>query len=158
DLVPLLPRIEDETGIKLQFDYIGTLDGTQQIIGGHDKHDLAWFSHSKYLDLLQTEQNVKVVHAETPIMLSPVVLGVKHSVAEKLGWAGNAKVTWRDIAEAADAGKFRFAMTNPGASNSGFTALLGVAAAFAGSADALNAGQIDKKAMKQLFAGQKLTA
>jgi Ca-activated chloride channel family protein len=157
DLAPLLPQIEKATGIKLTFDFTGTLDGTQQIIAGNDRHDLAWFSHSKYLYLLQREKGVKYVHAETPIMLSPVVLGVKHTVAEKLGWTG-AKVTWRDVAEAAKAGKLRFAMTNPGASNSGFTALLGVASAFAGSADTLNAGQIDTAAMKELFAGQKLTA
>ena len=158
DLAPLLPQIEKKTGIKLQLDYIGTLDGTQQIVDGKDSHDLAWFSHSKYLQLLQADKGVKVVHAETPIMLSPVVLGVKHSVAVRLGWSANSKVTWRDIAEAASAGKLDFAMTNPGSSNSGFTALLGVASAFAGSADALNAGQIDTKAMKELFKGQKLTA
>src|SRR5262249_11363771 len=137
---------------------VGTLDGTQQIVSGKDSHDLAWFSHSKYLQLLQQDNGKKVVHAETPIMLSPVVLGVKHSVALRLGWTGSRPVTWRDIAEAAKAGRLRFAMTNPGSSNSGFTALVGVASAFAGSADALDAGGIDTKAMSDLFAGQKLTA
>jgi Ca-activated chloride channel family protein len=136
---------------------VGTIDGTQQIVDGNDHHDLAWFSHSKYLDLLE-ESGKKRVHAETPIMLSPVVMGVKDSVARKLGWAGSAKVTWRDIAEAAKAGKLRFAMTNPASSNSGFTALVGVASAFAGSADALNGGSIDTKGLQDLFAGQKLTA
>jgi len=157
DLEPLLGDIQDHTGIKLRFDYVGTIDGTEAIVDGNDHHDLAWFSHSKYLDLLQ-ESGKKRVHAETPIMLSPVVMGVKDSVARKLGWAGNAKVTWRDIAEAAKAGKLRFAMTNPASSNSGFTALVGVASAFAGSADALNAGSIDTKGLQDLFTGQKLTA
>src|SRR5262249_7716429 len=146
------------TGVDLKLDYVGTLDGTQQIITGQDNHDLAWFSHSKYLDLLQQDKGVKRVYAEHPIMLSPVVLGVKHSVAQRLGWSNGAKVTWKDIAEGANAGKFRFAMTNPAASNSGFPALLGVASAFSGSADALNAGQIDTASMKKLFSGQKLTA
>ena len=158
DLQPLLGQIEHATGVRLQLDYVGTLDGTQQLIAGGDTHDLAWFSHSKYLQLLQQEKGLKVVHAETPIMLSPVVLGVKHSVAVRLGWSGSGKVTWSDIAEAAKAGRLRFAMTNPGSSNSGFTALVGVASAFAGSADALDAGRIDTQAMKDLFAGQKLTA
>jgi Ca-activated chloride channel family protein len=157
DLAPLLGDIESHTGIKLTFDYVGTIDGTQQIVDGRDKHDLAWFSHSKYLDLLQ-QGGPKRVHAETPIMLSPVVLGVKDSVARRLGWAGGAKVTWRDIAEAAKAGKLRFAMTNPASSNSGFTALVGVASAFAGSADALNSGSIDTRGLRDLFAGQQLTA
>jgi len=52
-------------------------------------------------------------------MLSPVVIGVKHSVAQSLGWSGSTKVTWADIANAAKAGTFHFAMTNPAASNSG---------------------------------------
>jgi Ca-activated chloride channel homolog len=158
DLEPFLGQIKDATGVRLKLDYVGTLDGTQQLVSGNDNHDLAWFSHSKYLQLLQQESGTKVVHAETPIMLSPVVLGVKHSVAAKLGWGGAHRVTWRDIAEAAKSGKLRFAMTNPGSSNSGFTALVGVASAFAGSADALDAGHIDTQAMSDLFAGQKLTA
>ena len=37
---------------------------------------------------------------EYRLFVSPVVLGVKRSVARKLGWAGNPNVTWRDIAEA----------------------------------------------------------
>jgi len=157
DLEPLFGDIQDHTGIKLKPDYVGTIEGTQEIVDGRDRHDLAWFSHSKYLDLLQ-QGGPKRVHAQTPIMLSPVVLGVKRSVARRLGWAGNPNVTWRDIAEAAKAGKLRFAMTNPASSNSGFTALVGVASAFAGSADALNSGKIDTKGLRDLFAGQKLTA
>jgi Ca-activated chloride channel family protein len=157
DLEPLLPLIEKRTGIELKLDYVGTIQGTQDIAAGRDHHDLAWFSHSKYLLLLQ-QGGPRRVFAETPIMLSPVVLGVKRSAAQRLGWAGGAKVTWRDIADAASAGRLRFAMTNPAASNSGFTALVGVASAFAGSADALNAGKIDTKGLKELFAGQKLTA
>src|SRR5262249_53106866 len=133
DLEPLLGDIKDHTGIELKFDYVGTLDGTEQIVSGRDDHDLAWFSHAKYLQLLEQSSKTKRVHASESIMLSPVVMGVKRSVARRLGWDGNAPVTWRDIAEAARDGKLRFAMTNPSASNSGFTALVGVASAFAGS-------------------------
>ena len=53
-------------------------------------------------------------------MLSPVIVGVRHSVAMRLGWAPPAKVGWKDIAAAAAKGDFRFAMTSPTASNSGF--------------------------------------
>ncbi len=157
DLEPLLGDVQKHTGIKLEFDYVGTLDGTERIMSGQDNHDLAWFSHSKYLELLQQESGKHYVQASEKIMLSPVVLGVKRSVAARLGWS-NGAVTWRDIALAAKRGKLRFAMTNPASSNSGFTALVGVASAFAGSADALNAGQIDTQALKDFFAGQKLTA
>jgi Ca-activated chloride channel family protein len=157
DLEPLLTDFERQNDVDLRFDYVGTLDGTEQIVSGKDDHHLAWFSHAKYLELLQ-QSGPKRIHASTSVMLSPVVIGVKRSVAERLGWTGTAKVTWRQIAEAAKAGDLRFAMTNPASSNSGFTALLGVASAFAGSADAIDAGKIDEQAMADLFAGQKLTA
>ena len=79
-------------------------------------------------------------------MLSPVVLGVKRSVAQRLGWDGQAASPGRTSPiESAD-GSFHFAMTNPAASNSGMTALIGVASALAGSSDALEAGTIDVEA------------
>ena len=92
------------------------------------------------------------------IMLSPVVLGVKRSVATRFGWAGNPDVTWKDIAAKARAGQLRYGMTNPAASNSGFSALVGVAAAMAGTGDALRTEDIDEGGLTDFFNGQTLTA
>ena len=117
DLVPLLPDIKKNTGYDLKLNYIGSLDGAQAIVDG-DKSDAAWFSSGNYLTLLESTSG-RII-AKQPIMLSPVVLGVKHSVAQSLGWSGSTKVTWADIANAAKAGMFHFAMTNPASSNSGF--------------------------------------
>jgi Ca-activated chloride channel homolog len=91
-------------------------------------------------------------------MLSPVVLGVKKSTAQRFGWEGNPNLTWKDIADKAAAGQFSFAMTDPSASNSGFSALVGVAAAFSGTGNALTVADIKTAPMTELFAGQKLTA
>ncbi len=52
DLEPMLPDIERATGVKLVFDYIGTLEGAEKIAGGDSTDDAAWFSHGKYLSLL----------------------------------------------------------------------------------------------------------
>jgi Ca-activated chloride channel family protein len=90
-------------------------------------------------------------------MLSPVIVGVRHSVASTLGWAPPAKVGWKDIATAAAAGKFHFAMTSPSASNSGFSALVGVATALAGN-QALSPSTIDAPGLKGFFNGQALTS
>jgi Ca-activated chloride channel homolog len=155
DLVPLLPDIKKNTGYDLKLNYIGSLDGAQAIVDG-DKSDLAWFSSGNYLTLL--EGGSGRIIAKQPIMLSPVVLGVKHSVAQSLGWSGSTKVTWADIANAAKGGMFHFAMTNPAASNSGFVALVGVASAFAGSGAALDSGSINVDRLKDFFSGQVLTA
>jgi Ca-activated chloride channel family protein len=85
-------------------------------------------------------------------------LGVKESVARRLGWLDNPNVSWQEIADAAQGGKLRFAMTNPAASNSGFTALVGVATALTGRGDALKVSDIRGEALKGFFKGQALTA
>ena len=143
DLEPLFPDLERAVGVKLSVTYSGTLEGAERIAAG-EKFDLAWFSHGKYLALSQPDK----VRQQEKLMLSPVVLGVKTSRARSLGWAGKP-VSWKTIAAAASSGKFRFAMTNPAASNSGFTALMGLSEAFGTGSDAL---------LKDFFKGQTLTA
>jgi Ca-activated chloride channel homolog len=155
DLAPILPDLQKATGLNLKFDTIGTLDGAAAISTG-DSHALAWFSSNRYLTLLPGATS-KIL-AQQRIMLSPVVLGVKKSTAQRFGWEGNANLTWKDIADKAGAGQFTFAMTDPSASNSGFSALVGVAAAFAGTGNALTLADIKPAPMTELFAGQKLTA
>jgi len=155
DIEPLLGDIERNTGVRLQMTYTGTLDGVEALLGGAH-YDLAWFSHAKYLDLRQTGRNIVVTQEKT--MLSPVVLGIQENKAKSLGWLGKADITWRDIAQKASAGELRYAMTNPAVSNSGFTALIGVATALTGSSDALQANEIDAEALKGFFKGQALTA
>jgi Ca-activated chloride channel homolog len=155
DLEPILPDLEKATGYRLSMSYVGSLDGAERIVNG-DRSQLAWFSSGKYLNLLQGSKG-RVV-AQERIMLSPVVVGVKHSTAQRLGWSGNPNVTWADIGAASKAGQFHFAMTNPTASNSGFVALVGVAAALSQSGDALEQGNINVPALKDFFTGQALTA
>jgi Ca-activated chloride channel family protein len=155
DMEPLLGDIESKTGIKLQMAYSGTLDGAEKLIAG-EPTDLAWFSHGKYISLVQGDKNR--ILAQEKIMLSPVVLGVKESVAKAWGWVDNPNVTWRDIAAKSAAGELRFAMADPAASNSGFTALVGVAQALSGGSDALTAKDIDQAQLGGFFKGQQLSA
>jgi Ca-activated chloride channel family protein len=156
DLVPLLPDIQKNTGYQLSLKYTGSLDGAQSIADGTDHSDAAWFSTGNYLALLSGKTGK--ISAQQPIMLSPVVIGVKHSVAQRLGWTGSTSVTWADVAVAARAGNFHFGMTNPAASNSGFVALVGVASAFAGGGASLDSGSINVQKLKDFFSGQVLTA
>ena len=142
DLEPIFNQMKSDVGVALEITYSGTLDGVERVRGG-EAFDAAWFSHGKYLKLVAPTR----VLQEERIMLSPVVMGVKRSTVERLGWRGKS-VTWGDIADASAAGKLRYAMTNPSASNSGFTALMGVNAALGSSNERL----------KGFFKGQTLTA
>jgi Ca-activated chloride channel homolog len=155
DLEPLLPDIRQATGVSLVMTYSGSLDGAQAIAAGAVT-DAAWFSSGHYLSLLPGAGS-RIV-AQQQIMLSPVILGVKKSVADRFGWTANPNVTWKDIEAKAADGSFHFAMTNPAASNSGLVALVGVASALSGSSDSIDTGTIDKAALQAFFKGQTLTA
>jgi Ca-activated chloride channel homolog len=160
DVEPMLGKIRDATGVNLRFEYSGTLEGAERITAGTgDRPALAWFSSARYLTLLAAGGGGagRPVAAER-IMLSPVVLGVKRSVATRFGWTGNPEVTWKEIAAKARAGQLRYGMTNPAASNSGFSALVGVAAALAGTGDALRTEDVDERGLTDFFNGQTLTA
>jgi Ca-activated chloride channel homolog len=157
DLEPLLPEIQQNTGVQLHFQYTGTLDGTQQILNG-TQADLAWFSQAKYLDLTPGVRS-KVL-AQEKIMLSPVVLGIKESKAKAWGWLGSSNVTWADVVQKASSGDLHFAMTNPASSNSGFSALLGAAAALANPGGALQQSDVARVSapLKGFLKGQALSA
>jgi Ca-activated chloride channel homolog len=157
DLSPMLDEIQQHTGVRLQFQFIGTLDGAEQIMSG-TKVDLAWFSHAKYLNLIPGSKD-KVL-AQEKIMLSPVVLGIKQSKAQAWGWVDNPNLTWSDVVQKAASDQLHFAMTNPASSNSGFSALVGVAAALSGKGDALQKEDIAavSTTLKGFFKGQALTS
>jgi Ca-activated chloride channel family protein len=160
DLEPLLPAVEQSTGLKIRFTYTGTLDAVERIQAG-EQFDAAWLASNRFA-LLTPGVREKVLASERT-MLTPVVLGIKQSKAQSLGWAdasgvANPSVTWKDIALAAENGRFTFAMTSPSASNTGFSGLMGVAAALADKGDALEVKDINARALTAFFKAQTLTA
>lgn len=147
-------QIRKATGIDVQFSYEGTLDAIDRLNAG-EQFDAVWVSHGKYL-AMNPDLKARIA-AQEKIMLSPVILGVKRSKAEALGWDRNDP-TWKDIADAASSGKFTFGMTNPTSSNTGFTAVIGIAAALASNPDALTVADVSNPALKGFFQGQRMTA
>ncbi len=83
------------------------------------------------------EGSKNLILAQEKIMLSPVVFGIKESKARDFGWVDNSDLTWSDVVQKAASGELQFAMTNPSSSNSGFSALVGVASALANKGEAL---------------------
>ncbi|CAN5322023.1 substrate-binding domain-containing protein [soil metagenome] len=159
DMVPILASAADEIGVKVVFDYTGTLSGTELVASGGaaGTYDATWFPNNRYLSLLPGASTA--ISSSVKIMSSPVVFGLRSSVADSLGW--NSKPpTWAEIAEAASKGEFTYGMTNPAASNSGFSALVAVATALSGTGSALTAADISKvtPGLTTFFTGQKLTA
>ncbi len=155
DMADLAPEVTRNTGVELVFEYTGTLDAVEKIASG-EAYDAVWVSHGKYLQMTPGARERIKLSEKT--MLSPVVLGIKESKAKQLGWCNNANLTWKDIATAAEAGKFTFGMTNPTSSNSGFTALVGLTAALSDKADALTIDDVRANKTSSFFKAQRLTA
>lgn len=159
DLAPVLADAATATGVRVTLDPIGTLDGAQQVASGAaaQGHDAIWFSSNRYL-ALQPGAGARL-GTSTDIASSPVVLGLRRSVAQRLGWVGKP-VTWSDIAAAAGRKEFTFGMTDPSASNSGFSTVVAVATALVGSGSALTAEQAASTApaLRDFFSAQILSA
>lgn len=159
DMKPILDEAAKATGVTVTMTFTGTLDGTDTVASGKadGQYDAVWFSSTRYLQTIPEAK--QRLGPATRIMGSPVVLGVRQQVARQLGWDHTAP-TWSDIAAAAARGDLTYAMTDPAASNTGFSTLVAVAAALDGTGRALDAAAIDRVAPQLIdfFAGQQLTA
>ncbi|WP_432825324.1 VWA domain-containing protein [Dactylosporangium sp. CA-092794] len=159
DLQPVLDGARQATGVEVKLQATGTLDGVENVVSGNaaTQYDAIWFASNRYLQLHPGSGDK--IGTATKVATSPVVLGLRQSVAQQLGWTDH-RPTWSEIAVAAGEHKFTYGMTNPASSNSGFSALVGVAAALAGTGAALTAEQIAPLTprLRAFFAGQSLTA
>jgi Ca-activated chloride channel family protein len=132
-LEPILQRFGRQNGVDVRVQYLGSVDIMLQLEGGAAGYDAVWPANSLWVDLGDQQ---KLVKHQASIMRSPVVFGVKRSVAQRLGWIGK-KVTMEQILHAAEAGQLRFMMTSATQSNSGASAYLGYLYAFAGQPEIL---------------------
>jgi Ca-activated chloride channel family protein len=141
--------------VTLRFRFGGTMESTQAVLDGEARADAAWFANARYL--LSSPQGQARVKLQEKIMLSPIAVGVSESDAQKQGWdRPDLKLTWKDIAAAAKAGKLTYALSNPSTSNQGFMALMGVVAAAGGKTAALSAADVDRGAIADFLKGYKL--
>lgn len=130
---PIIQEWASQEGVNIQIDYLGSLDIMLEIEDGVIDYDAVWPANSIWLDL--GDQYGVVKHTES-ILRSPVVLGVKKSIAENLGWVG-AEVSTADILEAAENKDIRMMMTSATQSNSGASAYFAFLYAFADQPDVL---------------------
>lgn len=140
-LEPILNRFASSHHVRLNMEYLGSLDIMSRLQSGSPECDAVWPANRIWITMGDQK---KLVKNDQSIFWSPVVLGVKRSVAQRLGWVGNKKVTVDDILKASEAGKLRFMMTSATQSNSGASAYLGLLYAFAGRPDVLTSADLSK--------------
>ncbi|MEU8791081.1 substrate-binding and VWA domain-containing protein [Streptomyces sp. NPDC048643] len=159
DMKPVLDRIRQDTGITVEPTYMGTLAAVDLLARGtaDEAYDALWLSSDDYLHL-RPEAAKKVV-SETPVMSSPVAIGVKPATVAALGWKPD-DVTWSQVEKAVAEGRLTYGMTDPARSNSGFSTLISVASGLSGAQSALTDADVDKATprLRAFFKGQKLTS
>lgn len=143
-LEPLLNQFATENHIDLKIDYLGSVDIMMKMQSGKLDSDAIWPSSSLWIALGDTHKHIKESQG---IYWSPVVLGVKKSVAQRLGWIGK-DVKVDDILKAAESGRLRFMMTSATQSNSGASAYLGFLYAFSGNPDVLTTANLAQPALR----------
>ncbi|MFE2284203.1 substrate-binding domain-containing protein [Streptomyces sp. NPDC059443] len=159
DMDEVLKAAKTATGVSVELTMSGTLDAVEQIATGKadGKYDAVWLSSNDYLRL--RPEAAGKLSSETPLMSSPVAIGVKPQALARLGWKPE-EVTWSAVHEAVAAGKLTYGMTDPVRSNSGFSALISVASGLSGAQAALTDADVAKAQpkLKEFFTGQKLTS
>ncbi|MEU9931324.1 substrate-binding domain-containing protein [Streptomyces anulatus] len=159
DMDPLLEKAREATGITVRPTWAGTLDAVERLASGKadGAYDAVWLSSNDYLRL--DPEAARRIASETPLMASPVALGVRPATVRRLGWDADA-VSWAQVHRAVAAGELTYGMTDPSRSNSGFAALISVASGLSGAQAALTEADVREAGpkLKEFFAGQRLTS
>lgn len=151
---PIVQAFCKQKGATCTMTYAGTLDiGLALQSQEGVKQDAVWPASSVWVDMFDAGRKVKSL---TSIVQMPVILGVRKSKAEELGWVGR-QVYMRDILAAVNNGSLKFLMTSATQSNSGASAYLAMLSSALAGKEVIEPGDLDKPdvqaTVKQLLAG-----
>ena len=152
DLEAAIVAAGQEAGVAVTLSYGGTLEIVERANAG-EHFDALLPPNGAYPALALATKPL----AREKLFYSRIALGVKADKLAELGWDKNPP-GWNEIAQAAGAGRLRFAMTNATSSNTGMSALFAVASASAGKSEDLAVADVNEGVIKSFLAGQKLTA
>ena len=107
DMTAVFDRVRKDTGITIRPTYMGTLDAVDLVARGKadGRYDALWLSSDDSLRL--RPEAAKRVVSETPVMSSPVAIGVQPATVKALGWKPEL-VTWTQIEQAVRDGKLTY--------------------------------------------------
>lgn len=145
EIEPVLDAFTRKTGIQVKMTYSGSLDIMQALGQKEIPYDAVWPANSMWITLGDSGHKVKL---QQSVMTSPVVFGIRKSLAEQLGYVGR-DVMVSDILRDVTAKKLRFCMTSATQSNSGASAYLGFWYALLGNPDVLTAQGLDDQAAQE---------
>ena len=144
ELEPILEEYADEEDIRIEMSYKGSLDIMRLLEEEDISYDAVWPASSLWLTVGDIDHRIK--HAES-ISITPVVFGIRKSLAEELGFVG-LEVSVRDILSAIEAGKLKFCMTSATQSNSGASAYIGFLYALLGNPEMITMEDLQSEELK----------
>lgn len=126
-LEPIVEEYAAKSNKKVSLTYLGSLDIMKRLQAKMTDFDAVWPASSIWLQMGDKEHRLK--HQATT-SVSPVIFGIKKSLARELGFVGRKDVKMEEIIQAIRSGKLKFAMTSATQSNSGASAYLAFLTAF----------------------------
>lgn len=153
ELSDILEECADETGINIEMTYQGSVDIMHTLQSGAKEYDAVWPASSLWISLGDTAHLIKY---DASIYTTPVVFGIRRSLAEQLGFVGK-EVSVNDILQAIRTGQLSFCMTSATQSNSGASAYIGFLYALLGKTEPLTESDLEQETLKsdisQLLSG-----
>ena len=142
-----------KNGFNVEIEHYGDLE-IVDILNDHPKeYDAVWLSNSIWLYMLD---NTYLTTDSKSIGIAPVVMGIKKSKAEELGFIGK-DIYNRDILNAIREGKLKYVMSSVTKTNTGATAYFSFLDSLAGNPEVLTSDMIKNEELgnqlKTLFSG-----
>ena len=145
ELEGILDDFARERGVNIEMDYRGSLDIMRTLQGESIDYDAVWPASSLWLTAGDTQYRVK--HTQS-ISITPVVFGIRQSLAEELGFVGT-EVSVSDLLSAIQSGKLNFCMTSATQSNSGCSAYIGFLYALLGNPDVITSESLQTPGLSE---------
>lgn len=153
ELSDILNKCADKTGVTIEMTYQGSVDIMHTLQSGAEEYDAVWPASSLWISLGDTSHIVKY---NSSVYTTPVVFGIRKSLAEQLGFVGK-EVSVSEILDAIRNGKLSFCMTSATQSNSGAGAYIGFLYALLGKTETLTESDLESETLKhdisQLLSG-----
>lgn len=149
ELETVIDECSQATGVEIEMDYKGSVDIMRELESGAEEYDAVWPASSIWLSMGDVDHLVK--HSQS-ISMTPVVFGIRESLAEELGFK-EKDVSVKDILAAIQDGKMSFCMTSATQSNSGASAYIGFLYALLGKQEGMTVGDLQGEQLRADITG-----
>ena len=149
ELETVIDECSQATGVEIEMDYKGSVDIMRELESGAEEYDAVWPASSIWLSMGDVNHLVK--HSQS-ISMTPVVFGIRESLAEELGFK-EKDVSVKDILAAIQDGKMSFCMTSATQSNSGASAYIGFLYALLGKQEGMTVGDLQGERLRDDITG-----